>query len=520
MKKTWILVQQNWIYLLTALLFTLWALAFIHNSSYRASDGRLYFALFDDAMISMRYAWNFAHGNGLVWNKGEYVEGYTNLLMTLIMSIPSFFFEKRFAVLAIQLTGIFFMLATAFITVKIYQISSKRNSLAEYLLFLTILLYYPLNFWSLMGMETGLLAFLLSSAVLYSLKYKEDLQGRHLWLASLSFGLAYLARNDSIVYGIPVFIYLTQTFKSGKKYIYWYLLGCLVYALFPIGQTIFRYFYYGAVVPNTYLLKLAGIPLDLRLSQGWIFVQKFLMEIKIPLGIAVISLFLKPSKQKFLFFALFLVAISYETYVGGDPWNYWRIMAPSMPFIYILVIAACTDLPSPPLPRPVHSLGIISIAFICFYTVNSRFFREISLTDIPYDSWDAKRHIETSILINKVTYENATIGVFWAGTLPYYLDRKAIDFLGKSDSYIASLPPDISTYSDRYLPPGHNKYDLTYSIQQLLPTYVEGFVWGPQDLTEWRDIHYVKTTNKYVEIYLLKDSVDVNWNKVKIAKNR
>lgn len=520
MKKTWVLVQQNWIYLLIALLFTLWALAFIHNSSYRASDGRLYFALFDDAMISMRYAWNFAHGNGLVWNKGEYVEGYTNLLMTLIMSIASFFLEKRSAVLTIQLTGVFFMLATAFITVKIYQISAKGNSLAEYLLFLLVLLYYPLNFWSLMGMETGLLAFLLSLAVLYSLKYKEDLEVKHLWLAALSFGLAYLARNDSIVYGVPVFLYLMQTFKSGKKYIYWYLMGGLIYALFPIGQTIFRYFYYGAIVPNTYLLKLAGVPFDLRLSQGWVFVQKFLMEIKIPLGIAMIGLFIKSSKQKFLFFTLFLVAIFYEAYVGGDPWDYWRIMAPSMPFIFILVIASCTDVLSTHSTKPMYYLGIISITFACLYTINSRFFKEIFLTDIPYDSWDAKRHIEASILINKVTYENATIGVFWAGTLPYYLERKTFDFLGKSDSYIASLPPDISTYSDQYLPPGHNKYDLTYSIQYLLPTYAEGFVWGSQDLTAWRDIHYVKTTNKYVEIYLLKDSPDVNWNMVKIVKNR
>ncbi|EMM79312.1 hypothetical protein LEP1GSC037_0026 [Leptospira interrogans str. 2006001854] len=32
----------------------------------------------DDAFISLRYAKNFADGKGLVFNEGEFVEGYTN----------------------------------------------------------------------------------------------------------------------------------------------------------------------------------------------------------------------------------------------------------------------------------------------------------------------------------------------------------------------------------------------------------------------------------------------------------
>jgi len=40
---------------------------------------------FDDAYISYRYALNLAHGEGLVFNPGERVEGYSNLLWTLIL---------------------------------------------------------------------------------------------------------------------------------------------------------------------------------------------------------------------------------------------------------------------------------------------------------------------------------------------------------------------------------------------------------------------------------------------------
>ena len=42
----------------------------------------------DDAYISWRYAENLARGLGLVWNEGEYVEGYTNFLWTVILAIP------------------------------------------------------------------------------------------------------------------------------------------------------------------------------------------------------------------------------------------------------------------------------------------------------------------------------------------------------------------------------------------------------------------------------------------------
>src|SRR5512138_1556369 len=50
-------------------------------------EGKTYYVLFDDAMISMRYAYNLAHGNGLVWNAGERVEGFTNPLWVFYMAL-------------------------------------------------------------------------------------------------------------------------------------------------------------------------------------------------------------------------------------------------------------------------------------------------------------------------------------------------------------------------------------------------------------------------------------------------
>src|SRR6266404_6487941 len=64
-----------------------YAILFIYRTSFLI-DGTRYFCLFDDDMISMRYAANFVHGHGLVWNPGhEKVLGFTNLLWVLYMSI-------------------------------------------------------------------------------------------------------------------------------------------------------------------------------------------------------------------------------------------------------------------------------------------------------------------------------------------------------------------------------------------------------------------------------------------------
>src|SRR5690348_4916670 len=51
---------------------------FIARSAFELK-GSLAFSLFDDAMVSMRYARNLVEGHGLVWtSQGPPVEGYSN----------------------------------------------------------------------------------------------------------------------------------------------------------------------------------------------------------------------------------------------------------------------------------------------------------------------------------------------------------------------------------------------------------------------------------------------------------
>lgn len=514
-------IKRYGVSLLFAGLYLCWALAFIYHSSYVAADGRRYFNLFDDAMISMRYAWNFSHGNGLVWNVGERVEGYTNLLMTLWMAVATFLFEKSQAVLFIQVSGIIFILGSAFFSIKILDILGNSNeTLPRYLLLVMGLFYYPLTFWSLMGMETGLLAFLISAAVLCSILYVNNLKPGYLWGMSLCFGLAYLTRNESILFAALAFAYLLPAIKSGSRHVGFFLLAGGLYAVFVVGQLVFRYAYYGEWVPNTYTLKLVGMSVHDRLVNGWGFILPFLQENWLLIILALAGTLLKLTRHKAILFTFFLTAVLYQIYVGGDAWPYWRITAPAMPLLFVLIMLLKQELNGRFrfISNAAMNVLLVMVSLAGLYLANARFINELLLQELPYQNDYARAHVDAAIALTELTEPGATVGVFWAGSLPYYVDRPAIDFLGKSDKYIANLKPDMSGQSQGFgmiSIPGHNKYDLNYSIKGLMPTYVEEFDRGDQILTPWAKNYYVRVKYKGAKLYLLKDSPQVHWEKIK-----
>ena len=136
------------------------------------------------------------------------------------------------------------------------------------------------------------------------------------------------------------------------------------------------------------------------------------------------------------------------------------------------------------------------------------------MIDQPYLTEYYSIKINSALAINDVTLPSATVGVFSAGTIPYYAERYSIDFLGKMDKYVASLPPDLSgniSWAGMYSVPGHNKYNLDYSIKKLLPTYIQYPNWRGDDITDWANKNYVLVKYKGISLWLRKDSTDVNW---------
>ncbi len=122
-------------------------LTFIGRSAFGV-DGDVYFSLFDDAMISMRYARNLAAGDGFVWNAGEPpVEGYTNLLWTLWMVVThSVGVPESKTSLVVMLTGVGLLVALARVSANLAYQLSDGSPLAACATWRAVAFYYPLVF--------------------------------------------------------------------------------------------------------------------------------------------------------------------------------------------------------------------------------------------------------------------------------------------------------------------------------------------------------------------------------------
>jgi hypothetical protein len=493
-------------------IFAIWVAIFIERSSVVGIDGRRYYSLFDDAMVSMRYAWNFSHGAGLVWNPGgPHVEGYTNLLMTLYMSVLTFFFSKSAAVLFVQVSGTIFLLACAFITMRIAALICADHrpgmwTACRLLAFVWPLTYFPLVFFSLMGMETGLLAVLILGATLSALSVH-----RPTGLLGVLLGLAFMTRPDALV---PCSIILIYTWWINPHEYRRLVIDAFALAACVAGVTLFQVWYYHAAVPNTYTLKMTGMPLGVRLSNGWGFVKPFLTSAWLVLALAFLDLIRKRSAPAVLLGTLVLSSILYQVWTGGDPWPYWRMMAPTMPLAFVLTLDVCAAMAAKLRLR--IGTGVLLVGCLSAVTLiiaNGTFWPDIRSAVPPSDSEATLQNVDTAIAFDAVTTSTASIAVTWAGTLPYYSGRPAIDMLGMSDTYIARLSPDLSgsiAWSGMTSVPGHNKYDLRYSILHLRPTLTQTLIWGRQNiLGQATTYHWYRY--KGVDLLLDSSSKLVKW---------
>ncbi len=471
--------RGSWRFVLAAV-YIVWALLFVDSTRVRTPDGGVWPCLFDDAMISMRYARNLADGNGLVFNPGERVQGFSNPLTTLGMAGLISVFGPTLAVLMVQLLGIPTVLGCAFLADRIARDLDSLGPQAAGFAYVATLAYYPLSYWTLMGMETGLLTLLLLGSI-------AALQGRLWSLLGVLLGAAYLTRPDAL---LPAAVLLACAWRTGAP-ARAILRSGLIVAGFVLAVGLSQKLYYGSWLPNTYALKVAGTPLIARLANGIAFSTPLLVD-SIPLLALAVTGYRAASSLGPGLLGLCGVAAGYQIYVGGDSWpGYWRFTTPFWP------IAASLAARSPVLAhgqvrgRSVRWLlgGVMLLAG------NARYLPEILLRETPFGVEANKENVRVAHALRRVTTQSATVGSPWAGAIPYYSERRAIDFLGKSDRRIAGLPPDLSGavgWGGLTSVPGHNKYDLAYSIGERRPDYVQMFRWGAQaaDSSEYVTVWY------------------------------
>jgi hypothetical protein len=315
-------------------------------------DGRRVFVLADDPMVSMRYARNLAHGDGLVWNPGQHpVEGYTNLLWTLVMAIPHLLgVGDADTSLAIMGLGALILIATSLVVYAIVRDLIPERRWPALLSMSLTALYYPLVYWTLRGFEVGLAALLVALMVLLALRL-AGARPLSPWVLAASMSAAVLVRDDLVVPALVVLAFTVLTSpRSGRLRLATMFGGPLLATL--AAHTIFRVLYYGDALPNTYYLKVGGVSLATRAQRGFeALAATSLLQLWVPLVLAGYGAFVLRTSRRLdaqLLIALVVATSAYSVYVGGDSWELFqfpnRFIATVVPFLFVLVGVAIHSL--------------------------------------------------------------------------------------------------------------------------------------------------------------------------------
>jgi hypothetical protein len=311
-------------------------------------NGHLVGTLFDDALLSMRYVHKLASGHGLVWNPGENppVEGYTNLAWTLVMSLVLRLSSKPIAPIVVSAIGAATLLASGLAVRRILRTVGAAPSV-QIAGIAIVLTYYPLVFWTLRGMEVGLLAWLVLLAVDIALRPRPETatrSRREIVLLSIIAGVGFLTRNDSaLVFAIVLAFALYE--RGARRHA---LAAFAPFALCVLVQLLFRYGYYHELAPNTYVLKMTGVSLSERLSRGLDAFAEALAPLAwlsaMALAAAISHATPRPLRRLLLIgLSLTAVQSGYLVWVGGDAWDFDhsnRFVATVVPVLLAGVVAA------------------------------------------------------------------------------------------------------------------------------------------------------------------------------------
>ncbi len=470
--------------------------------------------LAEDAFISFRFAKNLATGHGLVWNLGEKpVEGYTNFLWVIISAV---LIKLRLNILWLsQAIGIIAGLLAILYT---YRFSWRFLGLSRWFSLIPCLflaLSGPFAAWAASGMETNLFALFVLIAAYHFVSFWKRTAAKDLYSCFIFLFFATLTRPEGfLIFGL-IFVLSLILFFLNRLSLKNLLYPLLSYIILFLAYFVWRFAYFGYLLPNTFYAKTGGS--TLQYLRGLEYVKFFAICFLGPF--LPVALWFIAAKRKnffgrtgsrgivehinknlgiYLSLVIFLAYTLYIIYVGGDYMAMYRFFVPVLPFMYIIFcffvdrifrMAASSKLQKTWL--------LIFIIFAAVATVIHSTPLEKSIYKKPAYMHGTYRGVETErwhtarlALLGKFfdKYKNnagESVASTAIGIISYYADMKIIDFFGLVDPYLAHQ--EIRNVGQGW--PGHEKINLDYLFSKR-PTYImyrREFTKQPREMKEfWR----------------------------------
>jgi len=209
----------------------------------------------DDAYITFRYALNLANGQGLAFNPGEHVEGFSNPLWTLLLAFLHLLTGTAIPDVA-RLTGLLFALGTLLCVFLISHKSSEPPATLPLALAILLIVLAPgFHVYATAGLEGPMLGFFLTAGLAASLGSARSTR----FTAALLFGLAGITRPEGPLYAILWFLATVNPALSFRKLLHMEAWRFIVMITPMVVWQIFRLTYFGAWLPNTAIAKVPGV---------------------------------------------------------------------------------------------------------------------------------------------------------------------------------------------------------------------------------------------------------------------
>lgn len=422
----------------------------------------------DDAYITLKYAMNFLNGDGLVWNIGERVEGYSNFLfLWIVIALGALGLDLVVATKVINIFAYFGLLSLTL--GYLYAQSDKTRVLPFTFIICSFLLVGNIDLvrWSLGGLEGVFLSFLVTSGVLFFLKYLKNENNLYLVGSSIFLILGGLTRLDA-----GLFILITGLFviriayqkKNSVPLLCFSLPGLILLPYFA-G----KYYYYGDFLPNTFYAK-AGAVSFYKLGAGLLY---NLMYMICPPFYLSLFIFLAAKQHKairenrHLCYLVSLIGahILYLIYSGADHMPAFRFFIVIQPVI-IITLYHLLELES-------VSWSIKKQKWIFFSACVWLVLQTAYYIKIPIKA-DAAGFLGklSGQYINTHFPKGSLIALNTAGSTPYYAPENTyIDMLGLNDHHIARRKVKINYDLEYQWAPGHNKGDGRYVLERK-PDYI------------------------------------------------